>query len=149
MKLTEKLWNAELPEDVTVIWRGEGSSSFQPVRILSNGAAQYYGYSLASPTSWREDDHPAMIALSKWLVGLQDALNGKDTRPALIVGEVSANYPHNEPGENGCALLSTRFEFLCKTNRERGFKLHSWQLDRKFMEGQLNETIIAVFEKEG
>lgn len=68
-RFTEKVWQMEVPEEVTVIWRGEESSNFLPVRILSNGQCQYYDYQHDGKKEWQEDDHPAMIALSKFLVG--------------------------------------------------------------------------------
>jgi len=62
----------------------------------------------------------------------------------FIVAEISKNWPEEEPG-----LLSERFEAVIETNRLRGYRLHSFQLNRWSPEpGKLNETIIAVFERQ-
>jgi hypothetical protein len=62
--------------------------------------------------------------------------------PRFLVAELSRNWPHGKG-----LLLSQRFEAAIETNHRRGYKLHSWRLSRiNNANGELNETIIAVFE---
>ena len=72
----------------------------------------------------------------------------------FIVAEISKNWP--DPKWAGVldavrrkALLASRFEEVIAKNLERGYLLHSFQFHR-LMTGleRMNETIIAVFEKE-
>jgi len=61
-----------------------------------------------------------------------------------IVAEVSKNWP--EEGFAG-QTLGQLFELVIERNHQRGYRLHSWKLDRWSPEpGKLNECIIAVFE---
>jgi hypothetical protein len=83
------------------------------------------------------------------------------TSPVFIVAEISKNWPeaictegHLPPFKDcaACAeretLLSQRFEHVIEVNRRRGYILVSFQLNRMVPQrGQLNETIIAVFER--
>jgi hypothetical protein len=66
-----------------------------------------------------------------------------DTMPRFIVGEISKNWPEESDG-----LISERFEKMIHYNELRGYRLHSWALDRigDWDDGVMNETIIAVFE---
>lgn len=64
----------------------------------------------------------------------------------FIVAEVSKNWAG---GPQTSPLLANRFEEVINTNLERGYRLHSFKLDRVFTGHELNETIIAVFEREG
>jgi hypothetical protein len=65
----------------------------------------------------------------------------------FIVAEISKNWPEEDiPGMR--RLLAERFEDVIAHNLARGYRLHSWRLDRFSLEpGTLNETIIAVFER--
>lgn len=69
--------------------------------------------------------------------------------PMFIVAEVSKNWPLE-----GTFLLSQGFEQVIETNHQRGYRLHSWRMSRvvlsnpgQLYSGDINETIIAVFEK--
>lgn len=59
----------------------------------------------------------------------------------FIVAEISKNWPDEQP-----VLLSEMFEKCINFNLKRGYKLHSWRLGRVGDSGQINETIIAVFQ---
>jgi hypothetical protein len=63
----------------------------------------------------------------------------------FIVAEVSKNWTPDTPPAD---LLSNRFEMIINVNKQRGYKLIDWKIDRIVIEGCLNETIIAIFEKE-
>jgi len=83
------------------------------------------------------------------------------TSPVFIVAEISKNWPeaictagHLQPVESceACAARKTflceRFEHIIEVNRRRGYILVSFELNRIVPQpGQLNETIIAVFER--
>lgn len=62
----------------------------------------------------------------------------------FIVGEVSKNWPSPDPARPICTL----FEGLINTNLARGYRLHSFTLHRLMTGEHLNETIIAVFERQ-
>lgn len=63
----------------------------------------------------------------------------------FIVAEVSKNWVNGYEVEPG--LLAERFEEVIEVNRQRGYRLHSFQLHRVMVaQRQLNETIVAVFE---
>lgn len=62
------------------------------------------------------------------------------SKPAMIVAEVSVNWPGPNEGR-----LSSEFERVITVNRERGYILHSWKLSRVATDLTINETIIAVF----
>lgn len=65
----------------------------------------------------------------------------------FIVAEVSKNWVNGEELEPG--LLSERFEIIIEVNRQRGYRLYQFELNRMWTgPGELNETIIAVFERE-
>jgi hypothetical protein len=71
----------------------------------------------------------------------------------FIVGEVSKNWVNGESATP--LLLCQLFERMIATNLTRGYRLHSFQIHRIMVrEGDdlhapdLNETIIAVFERE-
>ena len=64
----------------------------------------------------------------------------------MIVAEVSKSWPAviTEPID----IISKRFEEVIRVNRERGYKLNSWQLSAASpSRGIMVETIIAVFVK--
>ncbi len=65
---------------------------------------------------------------------------------AFIVAEVSKNWIDGSPLTPG--LLCNAFESVIESNRQRGYRLHSFELHR-LMTGinSMNETIIAVFER--
>ncbi len=44
-------------------------------------------------------------------------------------------------------FLSERFEVVIERNRQRGYALHSWQVNHIPTMDGMNETIIAVFRK--
>lgn len=63
--------------------------------------------------------------------------------PKRIVGEISISWPASK------AKLSAAFENVIEVNRERGFRLESWQFSQvPMIGGAFNETIIAVFVEE-
>lgn len=66
---------------------------------------------------------------------------------STIVAEVSANWRDGEPlGPGG--LICSRFESVIAANAARGYRLRDWQLSRLVCaNGDINETIIAVFER--
>jgi hypothetical protein len=65
----------------------------------------------------------------------------------FIVAEVSKNWP--QPRDSDELILAERFEMVINRNLARGYRLHSWRLDRHTDNEVLNETIIAVFEQAG
>lgn len=71
----------------------------------------------------------------------------------FIVAEVSMNWLNGEPAAldrfPGLNTIARRFEHVIAVNLERGYILRSFQLHR-LMTGadELNETIVAVFERE-
>jgi hypothetical protein len=65
----------------------------------------------------------------------------------FIVAEISKNWI-NGSGVTGTPLLAVQFEHVVNINHARGYRLHSFQIDRYSPEpGALNETLIAVFER--
>lgn len=90
--------------------------------------------------------------LRSFLVKAEDAAAETTKRDAselkFIVAEVTTNWPKPWPVPAG-EMLSGQFELVIEHNRRRGYRLHSFQVSR-LMTGadQMNETIIAVFEKE-
>lgn len=79
--------------------------------------------------------------------------------PALpfIVAEISCNWINGELVDPAAGLLSVRFERVVNVNACRGYRLRSFQLHRQTFEGgpaliepefTLNETIVAVFERD-
>lgn len=67
--------------------------------------------------------------------------------PQYIVAEISKNWTaEGMPCVEGRSI-NEMFETVINYNLERGYVLHSWRLDRmNDSKGNLNETIIAVFE---
>lgn len=63
-----------------------------------------------------------------------------DRSLAFIVETVSAS--------NASALLAQKFEAVISANRQRGYALHSWKLDRVPASNFIVELIVAVFERE-
>ncbi len=73
--------------------------------------------------------------------------DGSDT--PFIVAEVSKSWIDGQPVST-TPLLAESFEFIIETNRQRGYRLHSFQLHRLMASiNQMNETILAVFERTG
>jgi hypothetical protein len=69
-----------------------------------------------------------------------------DDRP-FIVAELSKNWDRGLPVAD-TGLLSEQFEVVIETNRRRGYRLVTFELDRMVVgDGHINETIIAVFER--
>jgi len=76
--------------------------------------------------------------------------------PQFIVAELSKNWL---PGGLDTPFISQQFELVIETNRQRGYRLHSFQMHStvvpvveefwtdSYRHG-INETIIAVFERE-
>jgi hypothetical protein len=66
----------------------------------------------------------------------------------FIVAEISKNWGDG-PTPSRKEFLGRTFEEVILTNKTRGYRLHSWKLSRIAVDPtQLNETIVAVFEKE-
>jgi hypothetical protein len=66
----------------------------------------------------------------------------------FIVAEVSKTWINGQSARP--ALLAEQFELVIETNRQRGYRLHSFQLHRMMTSlSAMNETIIAVFERVG
>lgn len=66
--------------------------------------------------------------------------------PRFIAGELSKNWRAGEPAST-TGLISQQFEGLINHNFQRGYKLHSFSLSQTTDGADLNETIIAVFER--
>ena len=68
----------------------------------------------------------------------------------FIVAEISKNWIAGRERTPGSGLLAEQFERVINYNAARGYRLRQFQLHR-MMTGrdELNETIIAVFEREG
>ena len=66
----------------------------------------------------------------------------------FIVAEVSKNWTNGREVTPGSGLLASQFERVINRNHLRGYRLHSFQLHRQMTApGELNETVIAVFEQ--
>lgn len=63
----------------------------------------------------------------------------------FIVAEISKNWQSGDTAN--AELLSQRFERVININIARGFKLVDWKTHVFVVEGAVNETIIAIFEK--
>lgn len=71
-----------------------------------------------------------------------------DDHRHFIVAEVSKNWKGREPHIPGTKLIAMLFEDCIAYNLERGYKLHSFTLNRLICgPDEMNETIIAVFER--
>jgi len=68
--------------------------------------------------------------------------------PRFIVGEISKSWVDGQPTTH-TGLISQQFEAMIETQLQRGYRLHSFQLSTAYAEAtdQLNETIVAVFER--
>jgi hypothetical protein len=67
----------------------------------------------------------------------------------FIVGEVSKNWQRGLEAVPGSGLLAQRFEQMIEHNQARGYRLFQFQLHRTMVNfDEMNETIIAVFERE-
>lgn len=68
--------------------------------------------------------------------------------PRYIVAEISKNWHVGQSATDAAEFLSWMFEHIINVNRDRGYRLMSWQLHRMLVTPwELNETIIAVFER--
>lgn len=72
--------------------------------------------------------------------------------PPFIVAEISKNWLNGFPLDGDPALISEKLESVINVNAARGYRLHSFQLDRESgvdLHGGawMNETIVAVFAK--
>ena len=66
----------------------------------------------------------------------------------FVVAEVSKNWVGRKPYAPGTKLLSQSFEDIINHWDDQGYRLHSFSLHRVIASAdELNETIIAVFEK--
>lgn len=76
----------------------------------------------------------------------------KSSSPRFIVAELSKNWEAPVPGQSSPppVLLAHAFEQLLNINFARGYRLWTWQLHRILHPNgnELNETIVAVFERE-
>jgi hypothetical protein len=68
--------------------------------------------------------------------------------PEFIVAEVSKNWGPDSPPPTSQTCICGLFEKVIEHNRQRGYKLHSFQLHRLLTAPEhMNETIVAVFQK--
>lgn len=66
-----------------------------------------------------------------------------------IVAEVSKNWPELAGEDDYPRFISQRFEHVIEVNRQKGYRLDSWHLNRiPHLDGGANETIVAVFRRE-
>lgn len=67
----------------------------------------------------------------------------------FIVAEVSKNWRAGVEVTPGSGLLCTQFEKVIEYNARRGYRLMSFELHRMMTQpDEMNETIIAVFERQ-
>jgi hypothetical protein len=66
----------------------------------------------------------------------------------FIVAEMSKNWIGDEPYEPGTLLISHMLEHVINENHRRGYRLYSFVMNRVVSGDVLNETIVAVFEKQ-
>jgi hypothetical protein len=73
-----------------------------------------------------------------------------DARPAMIVAQVTVNYPRQDD-----VTVAGRFERVLIENARRGYRLHSWRMSSVACTaasslgtpvGQIVDQIVAVFE---
>jgi hypothetical protein len=65
----------------------------------------------------------------------------------FIVAEVSKSWINGGHASTDTRVLAELFEDVIDHNRQRGYRLHSFQVHRLVTRpGELNETLIAVFE---
>jgi hypothetical protein len=65
----------------------------------------------------------------------------------FIVSEISKNWHAGKPMAK-TPLIAQQFEILIEFNRQRGYRLHSFQLHRLMTDPKtMNESLIAVFER--
>ena len=68
---------------------------------------------------------------------------------AVIVAEISKSWINGHEVTPGSGLLAEQFEHVINVNRFRGYRLRDFQIVTVMVSvNQMNETIIAVFEKE-
>lgn len=63
-----------------------------------------------------------------------------------IVAEISKNWRNANAADPNDAL-SHRFERVIQFNEDRGYYLDDWKFQSVIFDGNINETIIAVFKK--
>ncbi len=69
------------------------------------------------------------------------------SRP-FIVAEVSKSWIKGKPATGDERVLAELFEMVIERNRQRGYRLHSFEVHRLMVRpDELNETLIAVFER--
>lgn len=67
----------------------------------------------------------------------------------FIVAEVSKNWADGEELHPEMGLIAQRFEHIINVNAARGYKLLTFSLHRLMTSpNEMNETIVAVFERE-
>jgi hypothetical protein len=65
----------------------------------------------------------------------------------FIVAEVSKSWVNGLPANGSPFVLAELFEQVIEHNRQRGYRLHSFDVHRLMTRpDELNETLIAVFE---
>ena len=71
------------------------------------------------------------------------------TPERFIVAEVSKNWRNGQEVTPGSGLIAQQFERVVNVNAGRGYRLLTFSLHRLATgPDELNETIIAVFERE-
>jgi len=68
----------------------------------------------------------------------------------FIVAEISKSWIDGEPFDPSTPILAVQFQEVIEVNRQRGYRLVTFQLHRLMPRpDEMNETIIAVFEHVG
>ena len=70
----------------------------------------------------------------------------KKNNLSTIVAEISRNWTQENKHEIQHSV-SRKFENVIEVNLQRGYKLDNWKFNTIVVEGEMNETIIAVFTK--
>lgn len=63
----------------------------------------------------------------------------------IIVAEISKNWTLGRVKQT--TLLSQEFERVINANERRGYILKDWKMSTTCHNGTLNETIVAIFER--
>lgn len=71
------------------------------------------------------------------------------SKDPFIVAEISKNWINGREQTPGSGLIAQQFEFIINANASRGYRLVTFSLHRMMTRDieELNETIIAVFER--
>lgn len=70
--------------------------------------------------------------------------------PPFIVAEISKNWTNGAEAVPGSGLLAEQFERIINHHAARGYRLLQFQIVRLMTgDGELNETLVAVFEWTG